>query len=315
MSELINGNWLQTIEGSLDIIEANTLATAQGVGGAGPEGFETTTLLTNGQTFESGAIDITDATQVQTEILADQDGILTFTFYSDAACTDQVRQLNIPYAASGGFQLFSAPTFGFGVKYGFNNNSGSDQTKFFYATKLLTKSLSAQVLALNGGMAGGMTANVTRSVLVGQDLAGDFSNVSTTLTSNDSGTTTNLNVVSGARPSQISGRVKVSEVVDTSVSVLQRTITTDKTFFVTDILLTIDNTDSSNTGRVTLRDGLTVAGTVILPMQIQEAPTNESAVQVVAHTFNEPIVFSTGLFIEESTGINTVTGVIIGYEE
>lgn len=34
MSELVNGNWLQTIEGSLDIIEANTQATAEAVGGA-----------------------------------------------------------------------------------------------------------------------------------------------------------------------------------------------------------------------------------------------------------------------------------------
>ena len=160
-----------------------------------------------------------------------------------------------------------------------------------------------------------MTANVDRSVLVGQDLSGAFSNVSTTLTTNDSGTTTNLNVVSGARPSQLAGRVKVSEVVDTAASVLQRTITTDKTFFVTDIILTVDNTDNSNTGRVNLRDGLTVAGATVLPMLIQESPTNESAVQVIQHSFNEPIEFSTGLFLEEGAGINTVTGVVIGYEE
>ena len=34
MSELINGNWLQTIEGSLDIIETNTRDTADGIGAA-----------------------------------------------------------------------------------------------------------------------------------------------------------------------------------------------------------------------------------------------------------------------------------------
>ena len=103
--------------------------------------------------------------------------------------------------------------------------------------------------------------------------------------------------------------------LDTSVSVLQRTITAGKTFFITDILLTIDNTDNANTGRVNLRDGLTVAGAIVLPIQVQESPTNESATQVVGHTFSEPIEFSTGLFIEEGAGINTVAGVMIGYEE
>ena len=32
MSELINGNWLQTMEGSLDNIESYTLATANALG-------------------------------------------------------------------------------------------------------------------------------------------------------------------------------------------------------------------------------------------------------------------------------------------
>ena len=48
---------------------------------------------------------------------------------------------------------------------------------------------------------------------------------------------------------------------------------------------------------------------------MQEAPTNESATQVVTHTFSEPIEFSTSVYIEEGAGINTVTGVVIGYEE
>jgi hypothetical protein len=50
-------------------------------------------------------------------------------------------------------------------------------------------------------------------------------------------------------------------------------------------------------------------------MLIAESPTNESVVTVITHTFLEPIEFSTGLFIEEGTGINNVVGVIIGYEE
>ena len=303
-----DGSFQEASLEKLDAIVANT-------GGAGAAGFKTNTPLADGATFDSGLIDLTDSTQVQTEILASHDGVLTFSFYEDVAGADNVRTLSFPYDSTLGFQFFSAPTFGYYVRYQFENNSGSAQTDFYFTTKLSNTALSAQVISLTGNMTAGMTANVDRSVLVGQDLNGAFSNVSTTLTTNDSGTTTNLNVVSGARPSQLAGRVKVSEVVDTSVSVLQRTITTDKTFFVTDIILTVDNTDNSNTGRVNLRDGLTVAGATILPMLIQESPTNESAVQVIQHSFNEPIEFSTGLFIEEGAGINTVTGVIIGYEE
>ena len=161
-----------------------------------------------------------------------------------------------------------------------------------------------------------MTANLGRNIIVGQESDGGFENVSVTETTNDAGTYHNLNVVSGARPSQLAGRVKVSEVVDTAVSALQRTITTGKVFYVTDMLLTIDNTDATNTGRVNLRDGTTVAGAIVLPIQVQESPTQESATQVVSHTFSEPMEFtSSGLFIEEGAGINTVTGVIIGYEE
>ena len=50
-------------------------------------------------------------------------------------------------------------------------------------------------------------------------------------------------------------------------------------------------------------------------MLIAESPQNESVVTVLTHTFSEPIEFSTGLFIEESAGVLSATGVIIGYEE
>ena len=250
--------------------------------------------------------------QVSTAIVSDQDGTATFEFISEGSTV--VRTLNITYLASTGFQLLSAPAFTDYVRYSYTNGAVA-QNDFHYETKFLTGALSGQVLPLNSPVFGGMVANLGKNVIVGQDENGAFGNVSVTATTNDAGTYQNLNVVSGARPSQLAGRLKVSEVVDTAVSVLQRTITASKTFFVTDIILTIDNTDSANSGRVNLRDGLTVAGVIILPIQVQEASQNESATQTVQHTFSEPIEFSTGLFIEEGAGINTVTGIVIGYEE
>lgn len=265
--------------------------------------------------FNSPIIDVDGFSQVQTEILASHDGQINISFCSDILCVDIIRSLSIPYSASDGYQFFSAPAFGNFIQYSFTNTSGSPQTDFYYTTKILTTSISPQLLTTNAFIAQAMVATLGRNIIVGQDSSGVFGNVSITNTTNDAGDYKNLNVVSGARPSQLSGRLKVSEVIDTSVSVLQRTITSGKTFFITDIMLTVDNTDNSNTGRIDLRDGLTVAGTIVFPMLIAESPVNESVVTVLSHTFAEPIEFSTGLFIEESAGILLATGVIIGYEE
>ena len=195
------------------------------------------------------------------------------------------------------------------------NVSGTTADEFSVKAQALQTAAPPVFTSIDQDVFGFFPAPLNRSVIVGSDENGAYGNATITTTTNDAGSYNSLNVVSGARPSQLAGRLKVSEVVDTTVSVLQRTITTDKTFYVTDIILTIDNTDNSNTGRVNLRDGLTVAGAIVLPLLIQESPTNESAVQVLTHQFADPIEFSTGLFIEEGAGINEITGVIIGYEE
>lgn len=296
----------------LTSIEANTASSGQP---AEETAFVTTALLADAATFDSGVIDAGGHTQVQTEITASHDGTIDISFCSDSGGTDVVRSLSIPYVAADGYQFFAAPAFVNFIKYEFTNDGGATQTDFYYTTKLLTTGLSPQLLTTGAFIASGMVAHLGRNIVVGEDVNGVFNNASVIATTNDAGTTHNLQVVSGARPSQLAGRLKVSEVVDTSVSVLQRTITASKTFFVTDIILTIDNTDNANTGEVKLRDGLTVAGAVVFPMLVAESPTNESVITTITHTFLEPIEFSTGLFIEEDTGINHVTGVLNGYEE
>lgn len=281
--------------------------------------FKTTTPLVIGATYNSSTVDwdgdVNGFSQVQTEILASHDGTIIIDFCEDAAFTDVVRSLSIPYVAADGYQFFAAPAFVNFIRYKFVNTSGSLQTDFYYTTKILTTSISPQLLTTGAFIAPAMITTLGRNIIVGQDIGGSFNNVSVVATTNDAGTTQNLQVVSGARPSQLAGRTKVAEVVDTTASVLQRTITASKTFFVTDIVLTIDNTDNGNTGEVRLRDGLTVAGAVVFPMLVAESPTNESVVTTVTHTFSEPIEFSTGLFIEEGVGVNHVTGIINGYEE
>jgi len=138
--------------------------------------FSTTTNLVGDEEYSSGVLDARKYTQVQTHILADQDGTITVEFATDAAGTDIARTLTVPYIASNGFQLFSAPAFTPYVTYKFTNGS-TPQGDFFYETKFLTSALSAQVLGVDAFIAPNMTANLNRSVLVGRTDGGYYSNV------------------------------------------------------------------------------------------------------------------------------------------
>ena len=124
--------------------------------------FSTTALLDDGKIFDSGILSLMTHTQVQTEVSASHDGLMTFNFYSDIAGSDLVRSIEVPYVAASGFQLLAAPTFGSYVRYQFTNNSGSAQTDFYYATKLLHTALSAQILSLGGKATNSMTSSLIR---------------------------------------------------------------------------------------------------------------------------------------------------------
>lgn len=285
--------------------------------------FQTVANLATGATFNSDVLDAQGYTQVQTHIVSDQDGTLSFKFGSTSNMSGTTvgengveRYLTVPYSAADGFQLFSAPAFTPYIQYGFTNAGTGTTTQLFYETKFLTKGLSGQLLAMDSFISPAMIANLGRNVIVGRDINGSFGNVSTTPTSNDSGSVNNLNVIDSHKPSDLEGRLRVSEVITGVTSdLLQRTNTTNKKLFVTDILLTINNSDSTAFGRVNLRDGLTITGTTILPILVQESPTNETAVQTVTHTFNEPMEFDEALFIDVQSGTLTITGTIMGYEE
>lgn len=148
-------------------------------------GFQTKDNLTSGSTFNSNVIDAQGYTQIQTHIVSDQDGTLGFKFCSTANCSGTTvgqngveRYLEIPYMSSDGFQLYSAPIFTPYVQSSFTNDGNETTTHLFYETKLLTKSLSGQLLATNSFISPSMVANLGRNILVGQDLAGNFRNIS-----------------------------------------------------------------------------------------------------------------------------------------
>lgn len=155
-----------------------------------------------------------------------------------------------------------------------------------------------------------------RSFVAGLDvLAGSYSNVSVASSTNDAGTYNALQVATGARPSQLPGRTAVRIVTNSiSLDTLEYTVTSGKTLWITDLLLTVEQS-ANNLGTLLVRDGTDVTGPVVLPLFIPDPGAASTTVTTVAHSFVEPLEFSAGVFWEESTGTLTMSGVMLGYEE
>ena len=276
--------------------------------------FQTTANLGAAAVFDSGVIDLRGWTQVDTRIVSDQDGTITIRWYSDAAGLDEVRTLTIPYSAADGFQLFSAPAFTPFNRYVYTNGA-TPQGDFFFEQKLLHTSLSPQILGVGSFIAGGMVTQLNRSILVGADSGGAYNNVSVAPTTNAAGTFQNLQVVSGARPSQLPGRTPIQIVTNAiTAPTLEYTVTGGKVLYITDLLVTVEQT-ANNLGQLLIRDGTTVAGSIVLPLFVPDPGAGSSTVTTIAHAFAEPLPFSTGVFWDEATGTLTMSGVMLGYEE
>lgn len=276
-------------------------------------GFQTSALLGNGATYDSGVLNLTGFTQVQTHVLSDVDGTIDIEFIRDAAGTDVLRTLQIPYTGGSGYETFSAPAFTPYVRYQFTADQAG-QSDFYFDTKFLSTGLTPQVLGATAFISPKMVSTLGRSILVGQDGAGSFANVTTVATSNAAGSYTSLQTVNGARPSEITGRTAITVVMNNVVaSANQYSVTGGKKFYVTDILITVLNTSTANTGDLHLEDGN--GGTIVLPVLTAQGKTNEPQLTTVTHTFAEPIEFSTEVYAQIVAGTLDVSGVLTGYEE
>jgi hypothetical protein len=144
--------------------------------------FSTATPLTNGQTYDSTVLSLDGYTQVQTHILSDADGTIVINFIRDAAGTDVLRTLTIPYTGGSGYQTFSAPAFTPFVRYRFTADAAG-QTDFYFDTKFLVTALSPQILGVDAFISPLMTASLNRSVLVAENPLGTYKNVPITVDS------------------------------------------------------------------------------------------------------------------------------------
>ena len=139
-------------------------------------GFQTSTPLTNGQTYDSTVLSLQFYTQVETHILSDVDGTMVVDFVRDAAGTDVLRTLTIPYTAGDGFQTFGALAFTPYVRYRFTADQAG-QADFYFDTQFAATSQNGQLLGVDSFVSPQMTSSLTRSVLVGKTSGGAYNNV------------------------------------------------------------------------------------------------------------------------------------------
>ena len=203
--------------------------------------FSTTANLDPAENFSSGILDLRGFTQVQTHVLSNVDGTVLVYFYSDAAGTDAVRTLTVPYTGGSGFQLFSAPAFSDYVKYDFLNG-GTITADFYYETKFLTKALSAQVLGVESFIATGMTSALSRSVIVGKKPNGIYTNVNSDYNGD-------LKVSIGQNNRSAFGELNVAQLTP----IVQE-------MFTYNINSRLINTTLVNTGTVTQANAMAVVG-------------------------------------------------------
>lgn len=169
--------------------------------------FSTTTVLAGGATYSSGLLALSPKySQVQTQVLASKAGTINIYWYSDAAGTDLVRTITLPYGASDGFQMFAAPAFTPYVKYEYVNDSGAAQTDFYFETKFLRRPLSPQILRVDGTIVGGMVSAVNRSIIAGESSGGGGGYVNVKV--NPSGTLETNATVSGTVTANLSATDK-----------------------------------------------------------------------------------------------------------
>lgn len=141
--------------------------------------FQTKTNLEPGQSYDSGLIDMGEYSQIQTELVSNRIGRLLGTWYSDSTGTQIVRTFTRPYLEEdvGNYVYFASPTFAPYLRYVFTNDSTQTQTNFFLGLRLLTKSVSGQILGLRDFIPSNVVANLGRNVLVGEDSNNNFRNV------------------------------------------------------------------------------------------------------------------------------------------
>jgi hypothetical protein len=149
----------------------------------GDLGFQTSALLGNGATYDSGVLSLVGYSQVQTHVLSNVAGTIVIDFCRDAGGADILSTLTIPYS-SGNYETFGSPAFTPYVRYRFTADAAG-QTDFYFDTKFLSTAISPQTLGVDAFVSPLMVAQLNRSVLVGKTSGGNYNNVAIEPVTND----------------------------------------------------------------------------------------------------------------------------------
>jgi hypothetical protein len=95
--------------------------------------------------------------------------------------------------------------------------------------------------------------------------------------------------------------------------VLKYTVPAGKTLYLTDILITVENSATSASGILEIFDALTATGTPVLPVFIPDPAPQTTTVTTFSHQFSTPLEFSTGVFWNEAAGTLTMSGLMLGF--
>lgn len=131
-----------------------------------------------GGVYSSGILPTIGYTQVATKLKAGARVQPRFVWYSDTAGTSIVRTLGPQYPSdfqtAGDFSYLSAPIFSASTVYLLGNVESTTTSDIYYAADFTTKAISSQILTVADELLPQMTANVTKSITVGQQPDGDY---------------------------------------------------------------------------------------------------------------------------------------------
>ena len=168
-----------TSSGDKVAIDVNDISGSSGSSGTNtPSGSASNSPLDNGEVFDTGVLDLDGYTRLATQVAADQDGTLVGEWYDGPDLSDNViRTFTIPYSSGNDLSLTGTEIFGRYLRYTFTNDSGADQSRFFFNVILSNGTQAGQLIGVDQFIPVNVLAQLTRDILVGLDGDGTYRNV------------------------------------------------------------------------------------------------------------------------------------------
>lgn len=138
---------------------------------------DTSNILTTTDTgliYLSDILDTIGYTQSRIELFSNINGELEISWYSDSTGNILIRQNTITYLSTNNLESLFSPIYTRYVKFKYTSNS--DQNSFLFRVKLLTNSISAEIVGTNSQITNTMATQLNRNIIMGQTKSQNFLN-------------------------------------------------------------------------------------------------------------------------------------------